>query len=183
MEGAANIPDEGPALLTCNHVSYLDALVIGGCVRRPVRFVMHYKIFNIPVLSLLFRTAGAIPIASSKEDPEILAQAFERIDAALKRGELVCIFPEGHITDTGAINVFRPGVEKIIALNPVPVVPMALTGLWGSFFSRKGAGAMRRLPKPLMYRVILRVGEPLSAEAVDAGSLRQAVVELTEDKG
>jgi 1-acyl-sn-glycerol-3-phosphate acyltransferase len=183
VEGAANIPAEGPALLSCNHVSYIDALVIGGCVRRPVRFVMYYKIFNIPVLSLLFRTAGAIPIASAKEDPELLAQALEHIDAALKRGELVCIFPEGRITDTGAIDVFRPGVEKIIARYPVPVVPMALTGLWGSFFSRKGAGAMRRLPKPLMYRVVLRVGEPLSAEAVDADSLRQAVVELTEEKG
>jgi hypothetical protein len=183
VEGAANIPTEGPALLSCNHVSYIDALVIGGCVRRPVRFVMYYKIFNIPVLSLLFRTAGAIPIASAKEDPELLAQALEHIDAALKRGELVCIFPEGRITDTGAIDVFRPGVEKIIARYPVPVVPMALTGLWGSFFSRKGAGAMRRLPKPLMYRVILRVGESLPAEAVDADSLRQAVVELTEKKG
>jgi 1-acyl-sn-glycerol-3-phosphate acyltransferase len=180
VEGAENIPAEGPVLLTCNHVSYVDALVVGGCIRRPVRFVMHYKIFNIPLLSMLFRTAGAIPIAGSKEDPEIMAKAFDLIDRALERGEVVCIFPEGHLSTTGEIDVFRPGVEKILARRPVTVIPMALTGLWGSFFSRKGAGAMRRLPKPLWYRVFLRIGEPLST--VNADLLRQAVIALTDKK-
>ena len=183
VEDAHNIPDEGAVLLACNHVSYVDALVIGGCIRRPVRFVMYYKIVDIPVLRSLFRTAGAIPIASEKEDPEILAGAFERIEAALGRGEVVCIFPEGEITRTGEINPFRPGIEKMLARKPVPVVPMALTGLWGSFFSRKGAGAMRHLPKPLWHRVVLRLGPAVQGFGVDAASLERVVANLAEASG
>lgn len=183
VKGAVNIPSDGPALLICNHVSYVDALVIGGCIRRPVRFVIHYKIFNIPLLSMLFRTAGAIPISGSKEDPEVLAKAFDLIDKALARGELVCIFPEGHLSYTGDIDVFHSGVEKILERRPVPIVPMALTGLWGSFFSRKGAGAMRRLPKPLWFKVILRIGEPLSPKKINANSLRGVVIELSDTNG
>jgi 1-acyl-sn-glycerol-3-phosphate acyltransferase len=182
LEGLVNIPAKGPALLACNHISYVDALVIMGCIQRPVRFVMYYKLFNIPFLSMLFRSAGVIPIARASEDPELLSEAYERIDKALARGELVCIFPEGHITYTGDIDEFRPGVEKILSRRPVPVLPMALTGLWGSFFSRKGAGVMRRLPKPLWHRVVLRIGEPQPAAEVDAVALRQHVVDLAEDE-
>lgn len=178
VEGAENIPEDGPVLLACNHVSYVDALVIGGCIRRPVRFVMYYKYFDIPVFWSLFRTAKVIPIAGSKEDPEILDRAFERIEAALGHGEVVCIFPEGELTRTGHINPFRPGIENILAMAPVPVVPIALTGLWGSFFSRKGAGAMRRLPKPLWYKVILRIGNAVPGNTADAASLHDAVAEL-----
>ncbi|MDP6437195.1 MAG: MFS transporter [Gammaproteobacteria bacterium] len=183
VEGAGNIPEKGPVLLACNHVSYVDALVIGGCIRRPVRFVMYYKYFNIPVLRSLFKTARVIPIAGSREDPELLARAFERIEAALGRGEVVCIFPEGALTRTGEINPFRPGIEKILATTPVPVVPIALTGLWGTFFSRKGAGAMRRLPKPLWYRVVLRIGSAVPGPEADAAGLHGAVAELAGETG
>ncbi|MGD2056428.1 MAG: MFS transporter, partial [Gammaproteobacteria bacterium] len=137
-EGLEQIPDEGPVVLVCNHVSFIDALVIAGCCRRPPRFVMYYKIFNIPVLNFIFRTAGAIPIASAREDPEMLARAYDRISRYLEQGEVVCIFPEGRITGDGEIHTFRPGIMRIIRRNPVPVIPMALQGLWGSFFSRKG---------------------------------------------
>src|SRR5690606_23192166 len=121
--------DEGPALLVCNHVSFMDALILGGCIRRPVRFVMYYRIFELPLLRFLFRTAKAIPIAGRKEDPVLLERAFDEVDRALANGELVCIFPEGGLTRDGAIAPFRPGVERILERRAVPVVPMALRGL------------------------------------------------------
>ena len=131
--GMENVPDEGPCVLVCNHVSYVDALVIAGCIRRPVRFVMDHRIFKVPVLNFVFRTAGTIPIASAKEDPAMLERAYESIDTYLKAGEVVCIFPEGRITDNGDLYPFKVGIMRIIEKNPVPVIPMALQGLWGSF--------------------------------------------------
>lgn len=178
VHGAENIPAQGPVLLACNHVSYVDALVIGGCIKRPVRFVMYYKIFNIPVIRGLFRVAGVIPIAGAKEDPQILEQAFEAIDAALARDEVVCIFPEGHLTRSGEVNLFRPGIDTILQRRSVPTVPMALTGLWGTFFSRAGKGVMRRLPKPLWFRVDLKIGSVMDAGIVSAVKLQEKVSQL-----
>jgi len=130
------IPEEGAAVLVCNHVSFVDALLIGGAVRRPVRFVMYYRIYDLPVLNFVFRTAGAVPIAGRNEDPEVFERAFARIAEYLTAGELVCIFPEGKLTSTGEIDEFKTGVERILAATPVPVSPVARQGLWGSFFSR-----------------------------------------------
>ena len=125
-----HVPDEGAALLVCNHVSYMDALILSASIPRPVRFVMYYRIFNIPVMRWIFRTAKAIPIAGAREDPEVMQRAFDAVDAALAEGELVCIFPEGALTKDGDIAPFKSGVEKILeraaARGGVPVVPMAL---------------------------------------------------------
>lgn len=155
------IPDEGAAVLVCNHVSFVDALLIGGAVRRPVRFVMYYKIYNLPVLNFVFRTAGTVPIAGRNEDPEVFEQAFARIAEYLAAGELVCIFPEGKLTTTGEIDEFKAGVERILAANPVPVIPLALQGLWGSFFSRAPhKGLFRRF----WSRVNIVAGTPLPAD-------------------
>jgi 1-acyl-sn-glycerol-3-phosphate acyltransferase len=126
----------------------------------------------------LFRTARAIPIASAKENPQLLEEAYASIDKMLARGEVVCIFPEGQITRTGELNPFRQGIAKIIERRPVPVVPMALTGLWGTFFSRAGAGVMRRLPKPLWHKVILRLGPVLPPDQVTGARLQEVVTEL-----
>jgi 1-acyl-sn-glycerol-3-phosphate acyltransferase len=134
--GLANIPEEGPALLVCNHQSLTDALVITAACRRPIRFVMYYGIFNVPVLSLIFRSMKAIPIAGAKEAPQVLEQAYDEIAAALADGQLVCIFPEGQLTRDGEIGPFRPGVSRILERTPVPVIPMGLSGLWRSIFSR-----------------------------------------------
>ncbi|QJP08301.1 MFS transporter [Pseudomonas multiresinivorans] len=169
------IPDEGPAVLVCNHVSFVDALLIAGSVRRPVRFVMYYKIFRIPVLNFIFRTAGAVPIAGRNEDPETYEKAFARVAEYLREGEVVCIFPEGMLTLDGEMNEFRGGVERIIKETPVPVIPMALQGLWGSFFSRDPhKGFFRRL----WSRVCLVAGQPVAPEEARRLLLQEQVAEL-----
>jgi len=173
--GLDNIPDNGPAVLVCNHVSYVDALVIGGSVRRPIRFVMWYKIFDIPLLRFIFRTAKAIPIASAKEDPALLEEAFAQIDAELEAGNIVCIFPEGGITRDGDMQTFRPGIEKIIGRRPVPVIPIGLGGLWGSWFSRHTSGRLRRLPGKLFSRVDVRIGDPVKPSEASAAGLEMLV--------
>lgn len=176
-EGLENIPEEGPCVLVCNHVSFVDALVIGGCIQRPVRFVMDFRIFKIPVLNFVFRTAGTIPIASAKEDAAMLEKAYERIDAYLKAGEVVCIFPEGRITDNGDLYPFKKGITRIIERTPVPVIPMALRGLWGSFFSRWGGDAMR-YPRGFFSRIALVVDSPWEPAAVTPEGLQGKVAAI-----
>ncbi|MFZ5843164.1 MAG: MFS transporter [Pseudomonadota bacterium] len=176
--GMEHIPREGPAVLVCNHVSFVDALIISAAVPRPARFVMYHTIFKIPVLSWLFRTVKAIPIAPAKEDAAMKERAMDAIAQALADGELVCIFPEGKITSDGNINEFRPGVEDIVRRTPVPVVPMALRGLWGSYFSRKGGAAFRGIPWKFWLKVEL-VAEPAVVPAdVSAADLQQRVSRL-----
>lgn len=172
------IPEEGATILVCNHISYVDALVIAGCSRRPVRFVIHYKIYQLPVLNFVFRTGKTIPIAGAKEDAQLLEQAFQQIAAALVAGDLLCVFPEGKISNDGEMNPFRTGIEKIIATNPVPVIPMALCGLWGTFFSRYGGPAMLKIPRRLWSKIALKVGEPLAPTEVTAQHLQEKVLEL-----
>jgi 1-acyl-sn-glycerol-3-phosphate acyltransferase len=158
------VPEEGPAVVVCNHVSFVDALVIMAACKRPIRFVMDHHIFRWPVLKFVFRTSRAIPIASAKEDPAMMEKAFDEVGKALDAGDLVGIFPEGKITADGNINPFRPGITRILARNPVPVVPMALRGLWGSFFSRKDGAAMT---KPFRRGMFSRI-ELVMAAAVPA---------------
>ncbi|GLQ52455.1 MFS transporter [Dyella flava] len=182
VDGMQNLPEEGPALLVCNHVSFMDPLILMANLRRPARFVMYYKIFRIPVLHFVFKTAKAIPIAGLKEDPAILHRAFEEVDAALAEGELVCIFPEGGLTKDGQIARFRPGVEKILQRRPVPVVPMALRGLWGSVWSRRDSMLRRaRLPRRFRARVELVVDAPKPAAQVDTAVLQDRVEVLRGD--
>ena len=177
------IPAEGAAVLACNHVSFVDAVVNMGESPRPIRFVMDHRIFKLPLANWFFRNAKAIAIAPAKEDPRMLARANERIDAALAEGDLVCIFPEGRITYDGELSPFRRGVQQIVERVPVPVVPMALRGLWGSFFSRYGGAAFSRpvearLRRGLRSRVELVVGEPLPPAAVTPELLMARVAAL-----
>jgi len=169
-ENLDEVPDEGPAVIVCNHVSFVDALVIMAACRRPIRFVMDHNIFRWPVLNFVFRTSKAIPIASAKEDPAMMEKAFDEVGKALDAGDLVGIFPEGKITADGNINPFRPGITRILQRNPVPVVPMALRGLWGSFFSRKDGPAMTRpFRRGMFSRIGLVVGIAVPAnEALPA---------------
>jgi len=174
-EGLRQIPEEGPVLLVCNHVTYMDAFIIAGAVRRPIRFVMDHQIFKTPVLGGLFRLAKAIPIGPKAKVPEIYETAFDRIDEELDAGNVVCIFPEGRLTSDGEVGTFKNGVEIIIQRRPVTVVPMALRGLWGSFFSHCGGPALSHLPKRFWSRIELVAGEPVSAEKATAEMLEQRV--------
>lgn len=179
QRGMAHIPEEGPAVIVCNHVSFVDALILGGNIRRPVRFVTYHKVYRIPVLNFIFRTAGAIPIAPAKEDAALMKKAFDDIAAALQAGEVVGIFPEGGLTPDGEVQEFRQGIERIIERTPVPVVPMALSGLWESMWSRRDSGMRRmRLPRRLRARIGMAADTLVPAAQVSAASLQQTVREL-----
>lgn len=179
--GLENIPRSGPAIIVCNHVSYMDPIILAGCVRRQIRFVMWYKIFQIPVLNFVFRTMRAIPIAGARENKEIMDEAFEQVDAELAAGNIVCIFPEGAITCDGEIARFRPGIEKIIARRPVPVVPVALGRLWGSWFSRRHGDGLRKIPGRLFAKVPVTFGPPVPPADVTAAKLELLVRTLRGD--
>ncbi|HKA44213.1 MAG TPA: MFS transporter [Burkholderiales bacterium] len=180
--GLDNIPEEGSAVLVCNHVSFVDALIIAAACRRPIRFVMDHNIFRVPVLNFVFRTGRAIPIASARDNPALLEKAYDEIANALERGDLVAIFPEGRITDSGEMYPFRAGVKRIVERSPVPVVPMALRGLWGSFFSRKGGAAMTRpFGRGVFSKIALAVGSAVPAHQVTPERLQAQVLTLRGD--
>jgi 1-acyl-sn-glycerol-3-phosphate acyltransferase len=181
-EGLENIPEEGPCIVACNHVSFVDALVIAAACRRPIRFIMDHRIFRIPLLSFVFRTGGAIPIAPAKEDPALLEQAYESVAAALAAGDVVGIFPEGQITTSGDMNPFKGGIGRIVERTPVTVVPMALSGLWGSFFSRVEGSAMTRpFRRAPFSRIRLRVGQALRPDEATPDRLQAIIAGLRGD--
>jgi len=180
--GLERIPEEGAAVIVCNHVSFVDALVVAAACRRPIRFVMDHRIFRLPILSFVFRTSRAIPIASAKEDAAMMERAFAEVGKALKEGDLVAIFPEGRITETGELSQFRPGIRRILEATPVPVVPMALRGLWGSFFSRQDGAAMSKPWRFIPFRKIgLVIGEPLAPLGATPEALQSKVLAMRGD--
>lgn len=182
-----HVPDEGAALLVCNHVSYMDALILSACIPRPARFVMYYKIFNIPVMRWIFRTAKAIPIAGARENPEVMQRAFDAVDAALAEGELVCIFPEGALTKDGNIAPFKSGMEKILERaaargQTVPVVPLALKNMWGSMWSRRDGRMHRmRIPRRLRAHIEVMAAAPVDGDSASAALLEAQVRSLRGD--
>ena len=182
-QGLENVPDEGGAIVTPNHVSFVDALIIGGTVRRPIRFVMYHKIFRIPVLNFIFRTARAIPIAPAREDAALLQKAFVEIERALRDGELVGIFPEGALTPDGEIQQFKPGIEKMLETTPVPVIPLAVRGLWLSMWSRRDSKLGRsRLPRRFRAHIELIAGPPMDGATLKASELETRVREMRGDR-
>src|SRR5438034_1072118 len=180
--GMENLPEEGAAVLVSNHVSFVDALVIAAACRRPIRFVMDHSYFRMPVLNFFCRTVRAIPIASRKEDPKVVERAFDAVADALEEGSLVCIFPEGRLTANGDLGLLRPGIERVLARTPVPGVPLALRGLWGSFFSRKDGRAMSRPFRRVWSRIECVCGEPVPAAQVTAAALQERVAALRGDR-
>jgi 1-acyl-sn-glycerol-3-phosphate acyltransferase len=175
--GQHHIPRHGPALIVANHVSFIDWFIITAACRRPVRFVMHHSIYDLPILNLLFRLSKAISIAPAKENPKCKEEAFEQIHNALHNNQIVCIFPEGTITYDGEISSFKPGIEAIIKRDPVPVIPLGLKGIWGSFFSRESGRAMRRVPRPSRRKIEVIIDEPV-IQFRRAGELQQQVANL-----
>jgi 1-acyl-sn-glycerol-3-phosphate acyltransferase len=179
VRGDDNIPTQGAAILVCNHVSFVDAVLLMAASPRPIRFIMDHQIFKIPVLGWFFKLAKAIPIAPQRVDAAAYEQAFAQARAVLNDGELLCIFPEGAITRDGELGEFKAGVMKLLQTTPVPVVPMALQNLWGSYFSRAGGAAMSKpFRRGLLSRVGLVVGEALPPSEVTPELLRIRVAEL-----
>lgn len=177
IKGLENVPKDGAALLICNHVSYIDWLIISGAVPRPARFIMYYKFFDVPILKKLMIQAKVIPIAGFNESKKILEDAMEEISLALKAGDIVCIFPEGALTRSNEIAAFKTGIEKILARDPVPVVPMALDNLWGSLFSRSPGSLKTKFPGKLWQSISLKIGKPISP-TLSAEQMRGIVQEL-----
>ena len=177
-----HIPDEGAAVLVSNHVSYADAPIISSVVNRPVRFVIHKRLYDMPILNFVYRTAKAIPIASPRTDIDTLKNAYDEIDQALKQGELVCIFPEGKLTTDGEISRFKNGIEKIIRRTPTPVVPIALRGMWDSLFSRKPGHWLRRFPGKLWSTVTVLSAPAIAPEDVRSDTLQSIVQQLRLDQ-
>ena len=173
-----NIPEEGPAVIVSNHVSLMDALIIGGSIRRPIRFVMYHKIFNIPFLRFIFKTANAIPIAPKKENPELLELAYKKIAEELQAGNVVGIFPEGKLTSDGRVDSFKPGIERILKETPVPVIPIAIDGMWGSYFSNKNGKPLSGFPRRLLAKINITAGTRVPANHANAGKLQNIVTEM-----
>lgn len=187
VRGDEHIPTEGAAILACNHVSFVDAVLLMAASPRPIYFIMDHRIFRIPVLGALFRLAKAIPVAPQKDDAATYEAAFERAAQVLKDGDLLAIFPEGGITRDGQLQAFKGGIMKIIERAQAdgvqaPVVPMALTNLWGSFFSRieQGGAMVRPFRRGMFNRVGLNVGAPLPAAEVQPALLRERVAGLLQ---
>jgi len=185
VQGDENLPSTGAAILACNHVSFVDAVLLMAASPRPIYFVMDHRIFRVPVLGWLFRLAKAIPIAPYKEDPKTYEAAFDRAAQVLREGDLLAIFPEGGITKDGQLQEFKGGIMKIIERAraegvEAPVIPMALTNLWGSYFSRieKGGAMVRPFRRGFYSRVGLNVGSAVAPTEVQPNLLRERVQKL-----
>jgi 1-acyl-sn-glycerol-3-phosphate acyltransferase len=176
VRGDEHIPTEGAAILVCNHVSFVDAILLMAASPRPIVFIMDHRIFKLPVLGALFKLGKAIPIAPQKEDPQAYEQAFVRAGEVLADGQLLCIFPEGAITRDGTLGEFKGGVMKLLESNPVPVVPLALQNLWGSFFSRVEGSAMTKpFRRGFFSRVGVIAGAAVAPAQVTPAALRERV--------
>jgi 1-acyl-sn-glycerol-3-phosphate acyltransferase len=181
--GLEHIPEEGPAVIVCNHPSFIDAVIVTAASRRPIRFVMDYGRSKAPLLKFIFREMRTIPIAPARENPEVLQQAYDEIARALEAGDLVGIFPEGSVSQDGELHPFRPGVRRILDRTAVPVVPMALRGLWGSFFSRLGGpGIKNPFRLGLFPRIDLEVAAPVAPGAATPEALHAQVLALRGDR-
>lgn len=175
FRGRHQIPLRGPAIVVCNHVSFMDALVVGGASPRPLRFLMDKPIFDSPWLNWLFRLVGAIPVNADRRDPGSVRHALVEVSRALRQGEVVMVFPEGRLTPDGEVHPFRRGLELILARDAVPVVPAGLAGLWGSWTSHHGGKALTRPPRRFRARVALFFGEPMPAGEASRRSVEARV--------
>ncbi len=178
-----NIPSEKPAVLACNHVSFMDAIIIGGVVKRPIRFVMDAQIADTKLAKYIFKLANVIPIASGIENKQILINAYEKIVQALKNNELVCIFPEGEITRNGEMNKLKSGILKIIHKTPVEIIPIAISGMWGSFFSRAdGKACIKPFRRGFFNKVSFSAGQAILPHELNLEDLKQKILELRAEK-
>lgn len=174
--GTEHIPETGPAILICNHVSYMDGVVINAGSKRRIRYIIDEPIYNLPIINYFMKLNGGVPIAANRES---VARALDMISEGLKNGDVFCIFPEGQITYTGNLTRFRFGIEWMLKRDPVPVVPMALQGLWGSVLSRKDAGKWYRIfPRSFRRKVTLRVGPAVPGDTLTVSHMQRLLMRL-----
>lgn len=181
LHGRSHIPVRGAAIVVCNHVSFMDALVLGGASPRPLRFLMDRPIYESRWLNWLFRLVGAIPVESDRRDPGSVRRALAEVSQALREGEVVMLFPEGRLTPDGEVHPFRRGLEKILARDPVPVVPVGLAGLWGSWTSHCNGPALSQWPRRYRARVALCFGEAVPAHQAQRDWLEGRVRALKDE--
>ena len=183
MTGNRHIPGEGAAVIVSNHVSFVDPIILMAASPRPIRFIMDHRIFETPVLGALFRLVKAIPIAPQRDDPAVYEAAFVEARKVLEGGDLLCIFPEGGLTRDGELAEFKGGIMKILENHPVPVIPVALRNLWGSFFSRaeRGRAMVRPFRRGLFSRVAVVVGPALKPRDITPSILHGEVARLLVD--
>ncbi len=174
-EGRENIPKVGPAFLLPNHITYIDWAILAATCKRPIRYVMYHEYYNFPVLKYIFKWVGCIPVAQSKDDPIVKEQAFKMMEEAIQNGDLVCVFPEGTLTRDGRLVKFRSGYERVLKNIDTPVIPIAMTGLWGSYFSRKGGKAFIKLPKPSRRKMYVKILEPIHKDIATAEHVQDLI--------
>lgn len=181
-KGQENLPTRGPVIYACNHVSFIDVVIITAISITPIRFMMDWQLYNAPILKQLSKLAKAIPIAGKHEDETVKNQAFYRAVEALNHGEVVCIFPEGVITKDGQLGEFKHGITKLVNQTHASVIPMAVQGLWGSFFSRRYGKAMSHFPKNWKRsKVGLNIGKPIPYEEFNLDTLKAEIQRLHDD--
>jgi acyl-[acyl-carrier-protein]-phospholipid O-acyltransferase/long-chain-fatty-acid--[acyl-carrier-protein] ligase len=173
--GTENIP-EGGALMICNHLSYVDAVVLQVASPRPVRFIAFAGFAKNPFLRFAFRAAGVIPVTPNKPMKGIRL-AWD----AIKAGELVCVFPEGAISRTGQLLGLKRGFGLIAELAKVPVVPAVIDGLWGSIYSFAGNKYLWKSPRLMPTPVCVLFGKPIPYELAGLSSARRALLDLGEE--
>ena len=171
-----HLPEKGGALIVCNHVSYMDALLLSAVCPRLIRFVMEEDYTQLPPIRRFLKRAGVIPISATNR--RSIRNAFKEVERALHEGHIVCIFPEGKLTSDGEVAEFMRGMELIIKRSPVSVIPMALKGLWGSYFSRYKGRACKGLPTRFWTKLEIEAGKPILPKDTSCETLRQSVAEL-----
>ncbi|MCA9409202.1 MAG: MFS transporter [Candidatus Omnitrophica bacterium] len=177
--GLENVPEKGGALLVCNHISYIDALMLVVTVQRPIRFMVYKNIYEMKTFNPILRLAKAIPI-SGKDNPKELIRSINRAKQALRDGELVCIFPEGQLTRTGNMLKFNRGMERIMQGVSVPIVPVNLDRVWGSIFSYERGRYFMKWPKTIPYPITVSYGPPMPSDS-SAFAVRNQIMELSAD--
>jgi 1-acyl-sn-glycerol-3-phosphate acyltransferase len=183
IKGREYLPQHGPVLLVCNHVSFIDPLLLCAAVDRPPRFMMDKAYYDWKIFKWFFVTSRSIPVTPKKIDPALMEWALDQAVEGLKRGEMIALFPEGFITKDGKMIPFKDGLERIAQRVPdVKVVPVAIKGMWGSWFSRWAGRALKgRAPKRFWARVEIEIGRHHEGGTIAAHQLQQAVEMLRGD--
>ena len=174
--GRENVPARGGALLTPNHASMADAVLLIASIDRPIRFIMFKGSYEHPLVKPFAKIMGVIPIASD-QGPREMIHSLRMATDALKSGEVVCIFPEGQMTRIGQMLPFRRGMERIIKGVDVPIIPVNLDGVWGSIFSFAGGRFLWKFPRRIPYPVRVTFGKPMPPTSTSM-EVRRAVQDL-----